>query len=363
MEEDKKPEGKRYRTMESIAGVFTESDVRQKLFGNKGFQFYLFQKRWKKIVGSLMAEESYISGCKGPLLFVRVTNSAFLQQLFMMKADILKELSKDEIGRYFTDIKFLAGSPQKPYKPFTTLDPVNSAIEKEQKRYSQSLSEGEEAWIQNWVRSHVKKEAVRAPFAEMMEEVLKIRKGELADGYHPCSICGNLCPRGGFLERIISKYSPNKPMPDWANSTKVRIGVLLFLLCMVGINGSRDPGSWQHWGFVFWLVCFVTTAFGAIIAFFWNARSWCAICPMGTIQSWLGGNKYHLEIDQKTCKSCKKCERSCPMHLSIIKEKTENTLPNTLFSKDCIRCGECEEACPVKTLHFEKGALRENEMT
>ena len=66
MEEDKKPEGKRYRTMESIAGVFTESDVRQKLFGNKGFQFYLFQKRWKKIVGSLMAEESYISGCKGP---------------------------------------------------------------------------------------------------------------------------------------------------------------------------------------------------------------------------------------------------------------------------------------------------------
>ena len=214
MEEDKKPEGKRYRTMESIAGVFTESDVRQKLFGKKGFQFYLFQKRWKKIVGSLMAEESYITGCKGPLLFVRVTNSAFLQQLFMMKADILKELSKDEIGRYFTDIKFLAGSPQKPYKPFTTLDPVNSAIEKEQTRYSQSLSEGEEAWIQNWVRSHVKKEAVRAPFAEMMEEVLKIRKGELADGYHPCSICGSLCPPASPIcpacRRKLARTKKNK---------------------------------------------------------------------------------------------------------------------------------------------------------
>lgn len=214
MEEDKKPEGKRYRTMESIAGVFTESDVRQKLFGNKGFQFYLFQKRWKKIVGSLMAEESYITGRKGPLLFVRVTNSAFLQQLFMMKADILKELSKDEIGRYFTDIKFLAGSPQKPYKPFTTLDSVNSAIEKEQKRYSQSLTEGEEAWIQNWVKGHVKKEAVRAPFAEMMEEVLKIRKGELADGYHPCSICGSLCPPDAPIcpacRRRLAKTKKNK---------------------------------------------------------------------------------------------------------------------------------------------------------
>lgn len=163
MEEDKKPEGKRYRTMESIAGVFAGSDVRQKLFGNKGFQFYLFQKRWPKIVGDLMAEESYITGCKGPLLFVRVTNSTFLQQLFMMKADILKALAKDEIGRYFTDIRFLSGSPKKPYKPFTTLAPVNRAIEKEQKMYSQSLTAEEEGWIQNWVDSHVKKRPFGLP--------------------------------------------------------------------------------------------------------------------------------------------------------------------------------------------------------
>ena len=214
MEEDKKPEGKRYRTMESIAGVFTESDVRQKLFGNKGFQFYLFQKRWKKIVGAVMAEESYITGCKGPLLFVRVTNSTFLQQLFMMKADILKELQKDEIGRYFTDIKFLAGSPQKPYKPFTTLDPVNQTIKKEHKRYSQSLTEEEETWIRSWVDEHVKKEALRPQFAEMMEEVLKIRKGELKDGYHPCSICGSLCPPSSPIcpacQRKLAKTKKNK---------------------------------------------------------------------------------------------------------------------------------------------------------
>lgn len=214
MEEDKKPEGKRYRTMESIAGVFAGSDVRQKLFGNKGFQFYLFQKRWPKIVGDLMAEESYITGCKGPLLFVRVTNSTFLQQLFMMKADILKALAKDEIGRYFTDIRFLSGSPKKPYKPFTTLAPVNRAIEKEQKMYSQSLTAEEEGWIQNWVDSHVKKEALRPPFAEMMEEVLKIRKGELAGGYHPCALCGSLCPPEDLLcpacRRKLKKTKQNK---------------------------------------------------------------------------------------------------------------------------------------------------------
>lgn len=214
MDEDRKPEGKRYRTMDSIAGVFSQSDLKQKLFGNKGFQFYLFQKRWEKIVGKLMAEESYIAGCKGPTLFVRVTNSTFLQQLFMMKEDILKELAKDEIGRYFTDIKFLAGSPKKPYKPFTTLDPVNRTIEKEQKRYSQSLSDREEQWITSWVDGHVKKESLRLPFKEMMEEVLKIRKGELADGYHACALCGSLCPPDSPIcpacRRKLNKTKKNK---------------------------------------------------------------------------------------------------------------------------------------------------------
>ena len=169
--------------------------------------------------------------------------------------------------------------------------------------------------------------------------------------------CGNLCPRGGFLERIISKYSPNNTMPPRARSTVIRIGVLLFLFCMVGINGSRDPGSWQHWGRVFWLICLVTTTAGAIMAYFWNARAWCAVCPMGTIQNWLGGGKYHLENDPELCKSCKKCEKACPMHLPIIQARTQTAPPRVLFSKDCLRCGECEAACPVKTLKLAKSEV------
>lgn len=192
--EDKRPTGKRYRTMDSIAGVFSHSDIRTKLFGQKGFQFFLFQKRWKNIVGDLMAKESYISGCKGSTLYVQVTNSAFLQQLFMMKGDILKQLAQDEIGKYFTDIRFFAGSPRKKSRPFTTVDPVNETIQKEHRRYSQPLSEEEEAWIRHWVEGHVENEKIRPQFAAMMEEVLKIRKGEQADGYHACPICGSLCP-------------------------------------------------------------------------------------------------------------------------------------------------------------------------
>lgn len=48
----------------------------------------------------------------------------------------------------------------------------------------------------------------------MMEEVLKIRKGELADGYHPCSICGSLCPPASPIcpacRRKLDKTKKNK---------------------------------------------------------------------------------------------------------------------------------------------------------
>lgn len=213
-EEDKRPQGKRYRTMDSIAGVFAHSDIKTKLFGQKGFQFYLFQKRWKNMVGDLMARESYISGCKGPVLYVQVTNSTFLQQLYMMKADILKELSKDEIGKYFTDIRFFAGSTRKESHPFTTVDRVNETIQKEHHRYSVALSQEEEQWIQNWVALHVESEKIRPQFTQMMEEVLKIRKGEKAEGYHECAICGALCPPENRIcpacRRKLEKARKNK---------------------------------------------------------------------------------------------------------------------------------------------------------
>lgn len=213
-EEDKRPQGKRYRTMDSIAGVFAHSDIKTKLFGQKGFQFYLFQKRWKNMVGDLMARESYISGCKGPVLYVQVTNSTFLQQLYMMKADILKELSKDEIGKYFTDIRFFAGSPRKESHPFTTVDRVNETIQKEHHRYSVALSQEEEQWIQNWVALHVESEKIRPQFTQMMEEVLKIRKGEKSEGYHECAICGALCPPENRIcpacRRKLEKARKNK---------------------------------------------------------------------------------------------------------------------------------------------------------
>lgn len=194
MDEDKKPTGKRFRRMENISSVFSSSDLNHRLFGHEGFQFFLFQKRWEKLVGQVMAKESYVSSYKNDMLFVTVTNSVFLQQLYVIKNDILSRLSEDEFGKQFTDIRFIAGPRKKKYQTFTTLDPINRAIEKEQRMYDQPLTDKETDWIRHWVSAHIEKEALQAPFSDMMKAVLQIRKGELAAGYHPCQRCGALTP-------------------------------------------------------------------------------------------------------------------------------------------------------------------------
>ncbi len=196
MDEDKRPTGKRMRRMENISTVFSTSDLNKQLFGQEGFQFFLFQKRWEKMVGPLMAKESYVSSYKKDTLFVTVTNSVFMQHLFMIKADILKLLADDEFGNRFTDIRFIAGPYKKKYKTFTTLDPINDNIKREQALYSQPLTDKERAWIERWSASHVRNEKIQEPFADMMKAVLQIRKGDLAKGYHPCARCGTLCEKG-----------------------------------------------------------------------------------------------------------------------------------------------------------------------
>jgi len=161
-------------------------------------------------------------------------------------------------------------------------------------------------------------------------------------------VCGNLCPRGSFLDRLIAPLSPNRPIPELLRKPIFRWAIVVGLMGLMVFRISQNPGDIMHWGRVFWMMCLVTTAIGLVLGLTIHHRAWCSFCPMGTMQNALGGHKQQLRIDAAACKSCGLCTKACPFGLSPMDHKDQGILPD----RDCLKCAECTAACPVSALTF-----------
>jgi len=160
-------------------------------------------------------------------------------------------------------------------------------------------------------------------------------------------VCGWLCPRGAFFDRVVTHISPKKKIPDFFRNYTFRWSVFALLIGFMIFQISINPNNIYHWGTVFVRMCIVTTSIGVILAIIYHPRTWCSFCPIGTFQSSVGGKRSPLKMD-KGCKECNTCEKSCPIDLKIV----GNTKYHKLNSKDCLKCPECQLVCPKKILHF-----------
>ncbi|HNV23392.1 MAG TPA: 4Fe-4S dicluster domain-containing protein [Candidatus Omnitrophota bacterium] len=172
-------------------------------------------------------------------------------------------------------------------------------------------------------------------------------------------VCGNLCPRGGFYDRIIAPISPKKHVPVFLRGMPFRIIIMILLMGLMIFQISRNPSDIYHWGRVFWFICLITTLIGVGLSFIWRARSWCAFCPMGTMQYALGPGKKIIEVDDSRCIKCLLCEKTCPMELSIIRRDEKRQMDH----RDCLKCGECIRVCPKQAIHFAKRIKRKRPTT
>jgi len=159
-------------------------------------------------------------------------------------------------------------------------------------------------------------------------------------------VCGNLCPRGAFFDRYWGWTARRRHIPSWMREMPLRWGLFAVLMGFMIFNISRDPGNWRHWGHVFWLMCVVTTGLGVLLVIFVHPRGWCALCPMGTMQNFLGGGRGQIRIDAARCKLCHKCERACPMDIHITTFKDQGFIAD----RDCLKCRECVAACTFGAL-------------
>jgi ferredoxin-type protein NapH len=100
--------------------------------------------------------------------------------------------------------------------------------------------------------------------------------------------CWNLCPRGAFLDILVSKISVNKPLPKIFIKGWFRAAVFVLFMGIVILRILRTGGNLFTIGAVFVSVCILTTVISIVLGVLTKHRGWCAICPMGFLQEKIG---------------------------------------------------------------------------
>lgn len=166
--------------------------------------------------------------------------------------------------------------------------------------------------------------------------------------------CGNACPRGSLYDRLLSRYSPHKPIPAFVRTFGFRLFMVLFIFTMFGVQMYFAWGDWQAMGRVFWTIILVTTVVGVALSFIYAPRTWCSFCPMGTLSSWVSPRsgklpeKYRRIFVSSSCQmKCKSCARVCPMQLKPYDSRGGE---EGYLHPDCIKCGKCAIGCPIKIM-------------
>lgn len=167
--------------------------------------------------------------------------------------------------------------------------------------------------------------------------------------------CGWVCPRAAFMERYFKYLSFNKNTPMWMNLWWVSILVFVVLIGRVSYVGFSK--GLLAAGF---LLCVVPTI-GALLFGWYSPKSWCAICPTGTILKFV--DRGIFRVKKNKCVQCGKCDVACPMSIKV-SEVPENSYIN---AANCTQCGLCVPSCPIQSLEMptntKKDAKQENSLS
>ncbi len=124
--------------------------------------------------------------------------------------------------------------------------------------------------------------------------------------------CNWMCPRGSFADTYMKAVSPGRTLPPALRQTPVRAGVIIFLMTMLTYQILRLWPDHYAIGKFFVILLTITTIVGIFLAMFVHQRAWCSICPIGSLSSWVGANRYQLKMDHDSSISCGLCVKGCP---------------------------------------------------
>lgn len=80
-------------------------------------------------------------------------------------------------------------------------------------------------------------------------------------------------------------------------------------------------------------------------------RPFCRyLCPLGAFYALFNRISFiHLELDKTLCTQCGRCNKTCPMEVTVTKN------PN---GAECIRCGRCIKTCPTSAIKWGQTPFR-----
>ena len=161
--------------------------------------------------------------------------------------------------------------------------------------------------------------------------------------------CNWMCPRGSFADRYLKVISRKVKIPLLFKTMPLRLIILSFLMFMLTLQIIRLWPDPYAIGRLFVTLLTITTAVGVALAILFHQRTWCYICPIGTISSWVGKLRQPLQMNRDRCTSCGICNKSCPMDLSPRQLRESDDME---FKGNCLKCRLCVDSCPSKSLHF-----------
>jgi ferredoxin-type protein NapH len=98
--------------------------------------------------------------------------------------------------------------------------------------------------------------------------------------------CASACPRGNFHDNILKKFSLNISKPNILKSNTFKSVFLITILSIFLIRITLAWGNFLEVGKIFVSMIFITTLVAIVLGTIFHQRTWCSICPMGTLATY-----------------------------------------------------------------------------
>lgn len=156
----------------------------------------------------------------------------------------------------------------------------------------------------------------------------------------------DVCPRGAFYDLVVKRLKVKRRIPRFVRTVWFRLFMMGVFMTIVAVRLSAAWGDVAAMGRVFFMILAITTVVGLAFSVFFNPRSWCSFCPMGSMAYFFGRGKYAMTVSDDLCNDCGACAKVCPMELDPASYRSAGTMAHG----DCLKCHACTAGCA-------KGAL------